>query len=379
MDPEHRCQWRDEVEKLRLELAERDQISTTLMTRVQEIEHKLALMMKQVVGPKTERMPTPEEEAKKREGEPPTRGGNVNPKKRKENAEAMASLPTTTVLHPIPDNERQCPHCGEDVQPIGDGDVSYDWEWVPGRMVRRKHVVEVGRCRCKQHYARGPTPVRVQERCTYGPAFLAKLAVDKCADATPIYRIEKAMRRAGIPISRSTMNDLVLLAADVCEPLWRALLAEVRVDPHVQADETSFRTQTRPARSFVWTFLSDEIIAYRFAPDRSGETPLAVLGDEAASTALSRVQPILDRSGIAYQAVRCVADTGATSRGRARRAAAQVQLLLPDDPDLLLVSPGPSRAHSLLRCLAEQRPVDLLVVPALSCALPATVQRAGLS
>jgi len=26
------------------------------------------------------------------------------------------------------------------------------------------------------------------------------------------------------------------------------------------------------------TFLTDEVIAYRFAPDRSGETPLAVLG-----------------------------------------------------------------------------------------------------
>ena len=31
-------------------------------------------------------------------------------------------------------------------------------------------------------------------------------------------------------------------------------------------------------RGFVWTFLTDEVIAYRFAPDRSGETPLAVLG-----------------------------------------------------------------------------------------------------
>ena len=53
----------------------------------------------------------------------------------------------------------------------------------------------------------------------YGPAFLAKLAVDKCADATPIYRVEKQMRRAGIPISRSTLNDLVLLSADSLHPL----------------------------------------------------------------------------------------------------------------------------------------------------------------
>ncbi|HEX9297155.1 MAG TPA: transposase [Polyangiaceae bacterium] len=96
-------------------------------------------------------------------------------------------------------------------QPIGTGDRSVEYEWVPGRFERRIHVVEVGRCPCKLHYARGPAPPRVREGCTYGPAFLAKLAVDKCADATPIYRVEKAMRRAGIPLSRSTMNALVLL------------------------------------------------------------------------------------------------------------------------------------------------------------------------
>jgi len=153
-----------------------------------------------------------------------------------------------------------------------------EYEWVPGRFERRIHVVEVGRCPCKLHYARGPAPPRVREGCTYGPAFLAKLAVDKCADATPIYRVEKAMRRAGIPLSRSTMNALVLLAADVCTPLWEATLAEVRADPHVQADETSCRTQTRDKRSFVWTFLSKVHTVYVFSPSRSGETPNKLLG-----------------------------------------------------------------------------------------------------
>jgi transposase len=290
---EHRCEWRDRAERLeklltdtiatmREALAEKDRQIAVLTARVQTLEHKLALAEKQIVGPKSERMPTPEEEAKKREGQS-KRGGHVNPKKRKENAEAMASLPTTTVHHLIPDDERRCPHCGDQVEPIGEGDISYDWEWIPGKFIRRKHVVEVGRCRCKQHYARGPAPVRVQEGCMYGPAFLAKLAVEKCADATPIYRVEKAMRRAGVPVSRSTMNDLILLAADVCAPLWNAMLAEVRVDPHVQADETSFRTQTRPERSFVWTFLSQVHTVYVFAPTRGGDTATAVLGGTRGS------------------------------------------------------------------------------------------------
>lgn len=281
----HDCRWRRTAEKLEQDLAdqqsklvERDEQLAALVARVNAIEHKLALANKQIVGPKSERMPTPDEEAKKREGHVPARGGYTNPKKRKENAEAMASLPATIVNHPVPKEQRRCAHCGDEIKPIGAGDRSVEYEWVPGRFERRVHIVEVGRCPCKLHYARGPAPTRVSEGCTYGPAFLAKLAVDKCADATPIYRIEKAMRRAGIPLSRSTMNALVLLAADICTPLWEAALAEVRADPHVQADETSCRTQTRKKRSFVWTFLSKVHTVYVFSSSRSGDTPNNLLG-----------------------------------------------------------------------------------------------------
>jgi transposase len=273
----HECRWRTTAAKLERELADKGAQISALSERLNALEHKLAHATKQIIGPKSERTPTPEEEAKKREGKKPKRGGHTNPKKRKENAEALAALPTTEVPHPIPESERTCPHCGDEVRPMGNGERSIEYEWLPGRLVRRVHVVEVGRCPCKMHYARGPAPRRVKEGCTYGPAFLAKLANDKCADATPIYRVEKAMRRAGIPISRSTMNDLVLFAADACEPLWRAMLAEVRIDAHVQADETS-RTQAKVSRCFVWTFLSRVHTAYVFSASRSGDTPKEILG-----------------------------------------------------------------------------------------------------
>jgi transposase len=273
----HACRWRTAAEKLETELAEQKARHDAMLERLSALEHKIALATKQIVGPKSERMPTPEAEAKKREGKNGRRGGYTNPKKRKENAEALASLPTTFVPHPVPDNERQCAHCGDEIKPIGSGDRSVEFEWVPGRLERRVHVVEVGRCPCKLHYARGPAPRRVQEGCTYGPAFLAKLAVDKCGDSTPIYRVEKQMRRTGIPISRSTLNDNVLLAAGVLFPLWQCAHDLMRNDPHVQADETSFRMQTRTGRVFVWTFLSKLCTVYVFSASRSGETAKDVL------------------------------------------------------------------------------------------------------
>jgi transposase len=281
----HECRWRDAVEMLEAELseqkakhAEKDAQLSAVLERLNALEHKLALTTKQIIGPKSERMPTPDEEAKKRDGQKRPRGGYTNPKKRKENAEALASLPTTIVPHPIPEPERRCSHCGDEIKPIGVGDKSVEFEWIPGRLERRVHIVEVGRCPCKMHYARGPAPRRVQEGCIYGPAFLAKLAVDKCADSTPIYRVEKQMRRSGIPISRSTLNDNVLLAADVLFPLWQCAHDEVRNDPYVQADETSFRLQTRRERVFVWTFLSKLCTVYVFSPTRSGNTAKDVLG-----------------------------------------------------------------------------------------------------
>jgi transposase len=280
MVDKHSCHWRrtatKHAEHLREQQAELDATKEEygrLAAKMAQLEHQLALATKQVIGPKSERMPTPDEELRKRQEAKSQRGGYTNPAQRKKNAQTETALPSTVVTHLVPDEQRRCPHCGKDATPIGEGDVTVEYEWLPGRFEKRLHVVEAARCACKQHYVRGTAPARVQEGCIYGPGFIAKLAVDKCADSTPIYRVEKAMQREGIPMARSTMNDLVHLAALVCTPLWNAALEEVRIDPHVQADETSFRIQTRPERSFVWTFLSQFHTVYVYSPSRSGDTP----------------------------------------------------------------------------------------------------------
>lgn len=290
MAEKHSCSWRTkadrQAERIRAQQAELEAKQTELdlfAAKVSELERQLALAKKELFGQKTERMPTPSDELKKRADPEKKRGGHTNPGLRKKNADAKASLPATVVPHAVLDEQRRCPHCGEDAKPIGKGEISVEWEWVPGYFQKRLHVIEAARCPCKLHYVRGPTPARVQEGCQYGPGFIAKLAVDRCADAIPIYRVEKAMQREGIPIARSTMNDLVHLAATVCTPLWDAALAEMRIDPHVQADETTFRTQIRSAKSYIWTFLSEQYTLYVYSETRSGDTPKKILGGTTGS------------------------------------------------------------------------------------------------
>jgi transposase len=100
----------------------------------------------------------------------------------------------------------------------------------------------------------------------------------KCADSLPLYRLAKQFSRMGVPIVRSTLNDLFHGAADKLSPLYKRLLQLIAAGWIVQADETPMLMQRPNRKGYVWTFLSDNLIAYRFSGSRSGDTPSDVLG-----------------------------------------------------------------------------------------------------
>ncbi len=133
-------------------------------------------------------------------------------------------------------------------------------------------------CSCSEHIVTAPGPDHSIEGARYGDSFRAFVVTSKCADAIPLYRQSKQMARLGLPVSRSTLTDLLHQAARQLAPLSRRLLELVAMAAVVQADETSLKMQKPNKRGFVWTFLADNLIAYRFSGDRSGQTPSAVLG-----------------------------------------------------------------------------------------------------
>ena len=47
----------------------------------------------------------------------------------------------------------------------------------------------------------------------------------------------------------------------------------------VLADETPMKMQHPNRKGYVWTFIADDLIVYRFSGSRSGQTPSSVLGD----------------------------------------------------------------------------------------------------
>jgi transposase len=238
----------------------------------QKVLGELQSLQKRFLGPKSERMPTPKEELRKK------RGKKADPalvaEKRKRNAERKAEVRTETILHRVPDEKRSCPKCGRTAaKTIGNGRITKTWEYVPGYFVGQEHHQEKIACTCGEYVVMADPPAKPFENGRYGPHFIAHVIVAKCLDAIPLHRMEKQFARLGIPMSRSTMTDLFHRAAEELAPLVTALLAMVAAADVVLADETSIKIQDREKRGFIWTFIADNLIAYRFSVDVAAIRP----------------------------------------------------------------------------------------------------------
>ena len=212
-----------------------------LMERAEKQDREIAQLKKALLGPKSERtkMPSVDESLGKEPTSPENRLA-----RRRQNALGKQQLETVRVEHKVPDAQRSCPKCGHNqLTALGAGRTTTVYEYVPAKLIRVEHVQEVLRCRCGDHVVTAPGAPKVVEQGHYGASMLAHLVVAKCVDSIPFYRIEKDFKRQGVPVSRSTMNELFHRAALMLRPLSERLLEQIRHRDIVLADETRLRMQ----------------------------------------------------------------------------------------------------------------------------------------
>lgn len=260
---DHFCPWREEAERL--------------SARLDEVEQKVEALQRRIFGKKSEKRKVPPVERQLRKEQPAD--PEATRKRRADLAAQKQTLLTEPVDHPVPEAARACPTCGPDtLKPVGAGKESVEYEYVAGFFRRRVHRRETLACTTCRHIVTAPAPDRISDKTAYGPGFVAHLITAKCGDSLPIYRLEKQYAREGVPIARSTMNDLLHRGAELLAPIARRVLARIAAAEVVGADETPHRLQTTDKRPYVWTFTDGELVAYCFSPSRSGATPAEVLG-----------------------------------------------------------------------------------------------------
>ena len=152
------------------------------------------------------------------------RSDPVIPNRRKSYA-ARTPLPATSSTPrssrcPYPSPRARCTACGSDAfKTVGNGTPLVVYDYVAPHFRRRIYRRETVACRCGSSIVTAPCPEKVFDRSQYTPGFVAYLIVAQCADAIPLYRLEKQFARVGVPVARSTMTDLFHRAAELLAPL----------------------------------------------------------------------------------------------------------------------------------------------------------------
>ena len=236
-------------------------------------------LLRKVLGQTSEKMPPVEAELKKAETPEDKKAARI--KKRRDNADVRANLPTEEVEHRVPEAEQNCPNCPDlELRPMPP-ERSVQFEYVPARLKRIVHVREKLSCPGLCGFiTTADGPAKVYDKARYGPGLIAHIVTAKCLDVMPLYRQAKRLTRMGIPMARSTLTDLFHHAASLGEPLVDRFEQLIAQSSHVLADETSMRIQSKGTcrRGFIWTFIGAGLVLYRYSASRSGETPQRILG-----------------------------------------------------------------------------------------------------
>ena len=105
------------------------------------------------------------------------------------------------IVHDLPDAEKHCAVCAQDLRPIGE-ESSERYEYIPAQLMVVEDVCKKYACECTVKTAtKPPQPI---EKSTAGASLLAEVIVAKTADHVPLNRQEKIFERHGVEISRKT-------------------------------------------------------------------------------------------------------------------------------------------------------------------------------
>jgi len=229
-------------------------------------------------------------------------------------------LPTIPVHHQLTSEQTEggCKECqGDLVEMAGQTEDSEEVDVHRIRYVLKTHHRHKYRCGCCGSITTAPGPTKLVASGRYSPAFAVQVAVDKYADALPLDRQVRRMRRDGLTVASQTLWDqlqhIYLLLLPTLLVLHNIVLsAEVCV-----ADETPWRMMSNKGggskKWWLWV-LSDGLGTYfQLVTSRGAAAARNLLHDFAGTlvtddytvyTALEKersrkggVQQIIDETG----------------------------------------------------------------------------------
>lgn len=276
-------------------------------TVIAEMTEELKWLRKKLFGSSTERMSNPyvnsdqltiypflgmepEKEPEPVEAEYIEIQGYTKSKKAKSTLkEQFSNIPVKQVfIDSLSDEDKLCPTCGTEMQPIGTEIIRREVIHVKPSMYMLEYVGTTYGCPvCKetedpQFVKDNKAPAALIKGSYTSPSLTSWILYEKFAKSVPFYRLEKSLEELGAKVSRTTMANWAIQ----CNSLYFKHLTdyfhrELLKRKYLMMDETPIQVLHEPgktpeSKSYVWLMRSGNdglppIIYYRYAPSRSGD------------------------------------------------------------------------------------------------------------
>jgi len=171
-------------------------------------------------------------------------------------------LPRETVIHDIPEHEKSCDYCGNDLHKMGE-EKREQLEFIPASIKVIEHIRLKYSCRhCEQQDTKvsikiAPVPPSPIPKGIATATLLSQIITSKYQYSLPLYRQESLFNQWGIKLSRQTMAQWMLQCADLFIPLYARLHEILLQRPALQADETPLKVlNVDKVHCYMWLYCS---------------------------------------------------------------------------------------------------------------------------
>ncbi len=190
-----------------------------------------------------------------------------------------------------PDMERKedlhgwgpCPSCGgTDPKQLRE-EVTEFYDYVPARLVIRRVIRPVCRCRDCQLISTAPQPDALAPRLRATPGLIALMIYEKFARYLPFYRVDRELLRLGLSIPEGTRTRWLEWAAGRLSLLLPSLKRALFSTGMVQTDGTGYWVVYGSGRRHcgqMAVYCNKVATIYDYSPDKSGKHQRIFLGLE---------------------------------------------------------------------------------------------------
>lgn len=191
------------------------------------------------------------------------------------------SLPYIEHVYDLSDAEKQC-SCGCTLTHIRD-EITEQLDVVPQMTFRVVHIRKQYACKgCEDTMRLAKLPQQPIPQSIATPGLLAAVINSKFRCHMPLYRQETMFDEAGIALTRGTLSNWMIKAADLLTPLVKLMEYDIQNYDIAYADETTLQVLKEKDRaptqkSFMWLFIGGSLLkrafVYQYHPTRSHQIP----------------------------------------------------------------------------------------------------------